>query len=59
VGLYRVGVPDRRDGCVRITTNSDMDYYAGLAHCDGSPSEKPNADHDHIEGPWWKFQVWH
>jgi hypothetical protein len=59
VGLYRVGVPDRRDGCVRITTNSDMDYYAGLAHCDGSPPEKPNADYDHIDGRWWRFQVWH
>jgi hypothetical protein len=30
VGLYLVGTPDRRHGCVRVTTNWEMDFYTGL-----------------------------
>lgn len=60
VGLYLVGTPDRRHGCIRVTTNSEMDYYAGIAYCPEGPlPTKPNEEFDHFQGDWWKFQVWH
>jgi hypothetical protein len=60
VGLYQVGPPDRRHGCVRITTNGEMDHYAGFAYCPGGPlPTKPNEEFDHFQGDWWRFQVWH
>jgi hypothetical protein len=59
VGLYHVGSPGRRDGCVTVTTNSDLDYYAGFAYCTGPVPTEPNVDFNHIKGRWWKFEVYH
>jgi len=59
VGLYNLGKPGRRGSCVTLTTNSDLDYYAGFAYCRGTPPEKPNVHFDHIKERWWKFEVHH
>ncbi len=60
VGLYQVGPPDRRHGCIRVTTNGEMDYYAGFAYCPEGPlPTKPNEEFDHFQGDWWRFQVRH
>jgi uncharacterized protein (DUF983 family) len=60
VGLYQIGPPDRRHGCVRVTTNAVMDYYAGFAYCpDGPLPTKPNEKFDHFLDNWWRFEVHH
>lgn len=60
IGLYQVGPPDRRHGCVRVTTNGEMDYYAGFAYCPEGPlPTQPNEKFDHFRGSWWKFEVHH
>jgi hypothetical protein len=60
VGLYLVGTPDRRHGCVRVTTNWEMDYYAGFAYCpDGPLPTPPNEEFDHFRDDWWRFEVHH
>ena len=60
VGLYLVGPPDQRHGCVRVTTNGEMDYYAGFAHCPEGPlPTKPNEKFEHFRGDWWRFEVHH
>src|SRR6266545_5949182 len=60
VGLYQVGPPDRRHGCIRVTTNADMDYYAGFAYfLDGPLPTEPNEKFDHFRDNWWRFEVHH
>jgi hypothetical protein len=59
VGLYNLGVPGRRGDCVTLTTNSDLDYYAGFAYCTGPPPAKPNVHFHHFKDRWLKFEVYH
>jgi hypothetical protein len=58
VGLYQIGPPDRRHGCIRVTTNDEMDYYAGFAYCPEGPlPTKSNEKFDHFRDNWWRFEV--
>lgn len=60
VGLYQVGPPDRRHGCIRVATNGEMDYYAGFAYCPEGPSPtRPNEEFHPFQGDWWRFEVHH
>jgi hypothetical protein len=60
VGLYQVSPPDRRHGCIRVTTNSEMDYYSGFAYCPAGPLPTgPNEEFHHFRGNWWRFAVHH
>ena len=59
VGLYSVGEPYRRDGCLILPTQGGLDYLAGFAYCTGSLPDKPNVDMDHIKGRWWTYEINH
>ena len=59
VGLYSVGEPYRRDGCLILPTQGGLDYLAGFAYCTGSLPDKPNVDMDHIKGRWWTYEIYH
>jgi len=59
VGLYSVGEPYRRDGCLILPTQGGLDYLAGFAYCTGSLPDKPNVDIDHIKGRWWTYEIYH
>lgn len=59
VGLYNVGTPYRRDGCLILPTQAGLDYLAGFAYCTGSLPDKPNVDMTHIKGLWWTYEINH
>jgi hypothetical protein len=59
VGLYKIDVVHRRDGCVILKTGGWIDYEAGFAYCTGPLPTSSTVHMKHVKGDWWIYENVH